>query len=126
MPNPGASQGPPFPIANYAAPYAQCPVDPITGAVTVGGVSYYTPLTTAGTTTIKATPGVYFGLLGIASGTSYAAVIYDIGTATNIIQGTATITAGQTVNLGGVGIRTTGAMVAVTSGTPGQINALWD
>jgi hypothetical protein len=103
------------------------------------GNCQYTLLNTAGTTTINnanlgtITPaGVFYGMLQLAPGTTFAATIYDIY-ATGLTTNTATLltgtgTAGQVFTPGpaGVGVRYRGALVAVASGTPGAINALWD
>ena len=120
------------------------------------GNCQYTALTTAGTTTLNpGSPlgqstagqnvfggggpqesGVLYGMLELAAGTTFAATFYDIittvtgtGTATvtnTLLSGTGT--AGQNIPAGppGIGVRYRGALVVVTSGTPGVINALWD
>jgi len=99
------------------------------------GNCQYTALTTAGTTTINpggtgvaSQPGVLYGMLEVSAGTVFAATFYDIvGTATStLLSGTGT--AGQNIPAGppGIGVRYRGALVVVTSGTPGLINALWD
>lgn len=108
------------------------------------GNCQYTALTTAGTTTLNqgqsassvAGPpsgvGVFYGLYQLASGTTFAATVYDIyvaGTTTaTATLATGTGTAGQTFapTPTGVGVRYRGALVAVATGTPGAINALWD
>jgi hypothetical protein len=111
------------------------------------GNCQYTALTTAGTTTINqrpsapgavypvnygGAPGAFYGLEQLATGTSFGAVIYDIyyaGTATStatLVSGTGT--AGQFFSPSGssLGVRYRGSLVAVASGTPGAMNALWD
>lgn len=109
------------------------------------GNCQYTAISTAGTTTlnqgqpgpIAPSPGVLYGLQQIAVGTSFAATVLDcipqsgIGTNTGTITNTllsGTGTAGQrfVAGLEGVGVRYRGALLVVSSGTPGQINALWD
>lgn len=103
------------------------------------GNCQYTALTTAGTTTLNAgqaagvasQPGVLYGMLEVAAGTSFAATFYDLipgaaVTTNTLLSGTGT--AGQNIPAGppGVGVRYRGALVVITSGTPGIINALWD
>lgn len=100
-----------------------------TGPRDVSLVGQYTVLNTAGTTTLKATPGVFLGFECISVGTSFTAVAYDIvGTSTNQLTVVTTSTAGQWVSGAGpdLGIRTQGTLVAVTGGTAGQYNAIWD
>lgn len=117
--------GPPYPVANIQSPMAVVNVDPATGAAGNGSVYNYTVLTTAGTTTLKSAAGVFGGVTVTAVGTTWTNVVYDIGTSTNIISPIGTATAvGQTFSAGG--IRTTGTMVVVTTGTPGSFIALWD
>lgn len=112
----------------------------------------YTVLSTAGTTTICQGPSSYGapypvsygvaplgclqGFMTVAAGTSFAVTFYDIIqgspaapstlTTNTLLNGTGT--AGQVLTAGppGVGVRFNGSLVAVTSGTPGIINALWD
>lgn len=115
----------------------------------------YTALTTAGTTTICQGPssfgaaypvnygdgpgaavGCFYGFTTLAAGTSFAATFYDVVqglpsgpstlTTNTLMNGTGT--AGQVLTPGpaGVGVRFTGSLVVVTSGTPGALNALWD
>lgn len=105
----------------------------------------YTAISTAGTTTlnpgqagpIASQAGILYGLQQIAPGTSFAATVLDIippsniGTNTTVTTNTllsGTGSAGQrfVAGLEGVGVRYRGALVVVSSGTPGQINALWD
>lgn len=127
MPAVGVPQGPPWPLSNAQSPTGAIALDPATGAIGSPYMSNYTVVSSAGTTTVKTTPGSFNGVQCTALGTSFAAVVYDIGTATNIIAGTATFsTVGQTFGFSGGGIRTTGALVVVTSGTAGSLIALWD
>jgi hypothetical protein len=110
------------------------------------GNCQYTALTTAGTTTLNtgqpagpANPAMFGVLYGavIAPGTTFAVTFLDVIQPTTIGTNTATVTntlmsgtgsAGQlfTPAPAGVGVRYRGALVAVTTGTPGIINALWD
>ena len=104
----------------------------------------YTVLSTAGTTTlnpgqgqgVQSQPGVFGGVLVVAVGTTWAFTAYDIipaspggaAASTNtLLNGTATA-AGQQFPAGLVGenVRYRGALVIVTSGTPGIFNAQWD
>lgn len=105
----------------------------------------YTVLNTAGTTTLNqgpasgvaSQPGVLGGVVAIAVGTTWAFTLYDIlppalpgrasaGTNT-LLNGTATAANQQfAAGLNGDNVRYLGSLVAVTSGTPGIFNALWD
>jgi hypothetical protein len=104
----------------------------------------YTVINTAGTTTLNpgqasgvaSQPGVFGGMVAVAQGTSWAFTAYDIIPATpggaaagtnTLLNGTATA-AGQQFAAGLVGenVRYRGALVIVTSGTPGIFNAQWD
>jgi hypothetical protein len=124
MPAVGASQYP-LAIANSQSPSAVVNVDPATGATGGGNIYNYTPISTAGTTTLHTGGGLFGGIIITGSGTSWTNTVYDIGTATNVISPTGTATAvGQTFGVGG--IRNTGTLVVVTTGTPGSLNALWD
>jgi hypothetical protein len=101
----------------------------------------YTPLSTVGTYTLNqqpanqqqaAYPGVLFGFTVVTLGTGYAATFLDVyvnGTTTvtnTLLNGTGT--AGQNFPAGvpGIGVRYKGSLLAVTTGTAGLINALWD
>lgn len=104
----------------------------------------YTVLTTAGTTTLNQSQsqssatgppsgaGVFYGFYEVAAGTNFAATALDIvvaGTTTStstLANGTGTANQFFGPVSGGVGVRYRGALVAVTAGTPGVINALWD
>jgi hypothetical protein len=113
----------------------------------------YVPLNTAGTTTLNqgpalaagglappnptATFGVLYGVATIAAGTSFGVTLYDIQAPTGLGTNTATVTntlmtgtntAGvvQAAGIPGVGVRYTGALVAVAAGTPGLLNVLLD
>ncbi len=120
--------GPPYPIPNLTAPIAQCPVDPVTGAVTVGGVATYTQISTSGTTTVKPSPGVLFGFSVNAAGTTATVAAYDInGTNTATLVPPITLSsAGQTIVSAGVGVRFLGSLVVVTTGTGENLLTLWD
>lgn len=104
----------------------------------------YTAISTAGTTTLNpgqasgvaSQPGVLGGVVAVGLGTSWAFTVYDIIPATpggtppgtnTLLNGTATA-AGQAFPAGvpGFNPRYRGALVVVTSGTPGVFNALWD
>ncbi len=101
----------------------------------------YTALSTAGTTTLNQgqaagppiSDGVLYGAMVSNAGTSFAVAFVDIlpanqGGGTNTLMPTQTGSAGQVLSAGpgGLGVRYKGALVAITSGTPGVINALWD
>ena len=88
---------------------------------------------------LPAEQGVLYGLDTVAAGTAFACTVVDIvpptlaqfnaGTSTQtftLLSGTGT--AGQSLQAGvpGFGVRYKGALVAITTGTPGIINALWD
>lgn len=110
------------------------------------GNANYSVLNTTGTSTLNpgsggavaSQPGVLYGMVTIAPGTTFAAAFYDIiapppggtstTTTTNQLMASSAGTAGQAfaAGLAGVGVRYRGALVVVTSGTAGQINALWD
>jgi hypothetical protein len=88
---------------------------------------------------LPASFGVFYGLETIAAGTGFGATVYDLvpptlaqynaGTSTQtltLLNGTNTAGVSQAAGLAGVGVRYKGALVVVTTGTPGQINALWD
>jgi hypothetical protein len=110
----------------------------------------YTAISTVGTGTINpgppagpgqglaspATFGVFYGASWYATGTNFGITFYDVVTTVNQ-NGTSTVTntlmtgtgtAGQVITPGapGVGLRYKGALVFVTTGTAGGINALWD
>lgn len=113
----------------------------------------YTPLNTAGTTTLNpgqsgapgvgqqgggpSSFGVLYGVATLAPGTGFGFTAYDLIPPTGIGTNTATVTntlmngtnsAGvvQSAGLAGMGVRYKGALIVVTSGTPGLLNALWD
>lgn len=114
------------------------------------GNCQYTPISAAGTTTLNpgqaaaqgslpTTFGVLYGVSQIAAGTAFAFTVYDLvpGTPAQLAAGTNTVTntllngtgtAGQgfPAGLQGEGVRYKGALVVVTAGVPGAINALWD
>lgn len=106
------------------------------------GNCQYTAISTAGTTTLNpgqasgppTSFGVLYGVAQVAAGTGFAFTVYDIvpaagqqAASTNtLINGTGS--AGQFFDAAApdVGMRYKGALVVVTSGTPGLINACWD
>lgn len=108
------------------------------------GNCQYTALTTAGTTTLNASQsqssasgppsgaGVFYGFYEVAPGTNFAATALDIvvagtnTTTTTLANGTGTANQFFGPAGGGIGVRYRGALVSVQTGTPGQINALWD
>jgi hypothetical protein len=79
--------------------------------------------------------GALYGFLTVNVGTSFAATFYDIilgtpgnpsATTTNtLLNGTGT--AGQFITPAtGMGVRYSGSLVVVTTGTAGSLNAYWD
>ena len=108
----------------------------------------YSVLTTAGTYTLNpgpaspgpgvgiGTPGVYYGVYVSTYGTSPVFSVYDIqptrgtvATTTNLIHngtGTAVNQSFQPLPGGLPGIRYTGALVVVVTGTSNALNILWD
>lgn len=107
------------------------------------GNGQYTAISTAGTATLNpgqaAGPatsfGVLYGVNQLTAGASFAFTVLDaipaqgpaVPAQTNtLLNGTGT--ANQQFNAGvpGVGIRYRGALLVVTTGTPGLINVLWD
>lgn len=97
------------------------------------GVCKATALTTAGTATLtnpQGAGGVYYGVNCISTGTAFAVAAYDInGTNTKQLAALSTAAAigGQAYPAApGQGVRFNGYLAVVTSGTPGQYNALWD
>jgi len=128
----------PLSASNGNAPLAVCSIDPTSGLVYSLGCANYTPVTTTGTTTIKATGGIFYGYVAVANGTSFTITPYDIytsvtgtTTSTTTAQLYATSTTGgatSSINItaGAAGVRVNGSLVVVTTGTPGQWNVLWD
>jgi hypothetical protein len=113
--------------ANINAPQAIVAIDPATGSVVGAGVAGYTAISTVGTTTVKATAGVYFGININGTGTTFGVGVYDVvvaGTTTNTLLAPSTYGLGNQGNAG-VGIRFT-QLVVVTTGTAGNVNVLWD
>lgn len=106
------------------------------------GNCQYTALSTAGTSTLNpgqasgppTSFGVLYGVSQISAGTSFAFTALDIvpasgsvAASTNtLMNGTGSAGQSFTAGIGGVGVRYKGALVFVTTGTPGLINALWD
>jgi hypothetical protein len=108
----------------------------------------YSVLTTAGTYTLNpgpgspaqgvgvGIPGVYYGAYVTTFGTSPVFSVYDIqpvrgsvATATNLLHngtGTAANQSFQPLPGGLPGIRYTGALVVVVTGTANALNVLWD
>lgn len=106
------------------------------------GNGQYTAISTAGTSTLNpgqasgppTSFGVLYGVNQVAPGTSFAFTVLDIvpqqgsvAVQTNTLMN-GTGSANQQFNGGvpGVGVRYKGALVVVTTGTPGLINVLWD
>lgn len=106
------------------------------------GNCQYTPLNTAGTTTLNpgqasgppSSFGVLYGVATLAAGTAFACTVLDIvpqmgqnpATTNTLMNGTNSAGVVQAAGIPGVGVRYKGALVAITSGTPGLLNALWD
>lgn len=120
------------------------------------GNCQYTAISTAGTTTLNpgqagvpgpgaqgslpTTFGVLYGVSQVSAGTGFAFTVYDIvpntpaqiaasgtGSQTNtLLNGTGTAGQSFPAGISDEGVRYKGALVVVTSGTPGAINALWD
>lgn len=97
------------------------------------GVCKATALTTAGTATLtnpQGAGGVYYGVNCISTGTGFAVAAYDInGTATKQLAALSTAAAVGAQGYPaapGQGVRFLGVLAIVTTGTPGQYNALWD
>lgn len=107
------------------------------------GNCQYTPISTAGTSTLNpgqasgppTSAGVFYGILQVAAGTGFGFTVLDVvpaqGSAIAVQTNTllnGTGTAGQyfPVASQGVGVRYKGALLVVTTGTPGLINADWD
>lgn len=115
--------------ANLFAPVGNCQVDPTSAQVFAQGIANYSQITTLATTTVKASPGLYYGFTAVSTGTAAMAwAAYDVlGTASNLLH---TITPGalgaQAPGPSGIGVRFTGILVVVTTGTAGTYNALWD
>jgi hypothetical protein len=105
----------------------------------------YTGISTIGTATVNPGPasvepgyfGVLYGFLVNGTGTAGMGIIaYDLQT---VVTGTGTVTNTNTLMVGtatapgqvisgpqSLGIRYRGSLVIVTSGTAGNVNALWD
>ncbi len=97
-----------------------------TGPRDVVLVCQYTPTTTAGTYTIKTSPGVFFGFTVAVFGT--APTVYALD-GTNTLCGTFTGTAAPQVFSpfpGNLGSRFYTNLLVVTGGTSNGINVLWD
>jgi hypothetical protein len=134
-------------MANVQSPNAVVLMDPsqnpltvIGGALSVAGTfaqgtgtstvqlvpATYTQISTNGTTTVKGTPGVFFGVSPVALGTVASFAVFD---------GTKTLMATQLLSAlnalispaPDVGVAFTTSLIVVTSGTiAGAINVLWD
>ena len=115
-------------------PLGICNIDPTTGNIYSMGCANYQAISTAGTTTIARTGGVFYGINCISTGTTWTLTPYDI-----VVAGTTTTTntlhATQTAanngfqanpGPGGTGVAFLGALTIVTTGTPGLWNVLWD
>lgn len=125
----------PTPPSNSFAPLGICNIDPTSGTIYSPGCANYTPLNTAGTTTIDSSGGgILYGFNAINTGTTWTITAYDVyvtGTTTNTNQMIATQTAAATgfqgnPGSGGTGVRYNGSLIVVTTGTPGLWNVLWD
>jgi hypothetical protein len=112
------------------------------------GNAAYSVLTTAGTYTLNAgpaspgqgfaglgPPGAYYGLYVTVFGTSPVFTVYDItpargsvAVATNILHNGTGTAVNQNFSPSGLslGVRYTGALVVVVTGTANTLNALWD
>lgn len=103
-------------------------------ATTANALSYsqaagYTQITTAGTTTVKGSSGVFFGAYDPVLGTGTTSTAFSVFDGTVPIQGTATLTAlNQLVSAipSGVGLKFATSLVVVTTGTTVTLNVLWD
>jgi len=67
----------------------------------------------------------------LTPGTSFAFTVVDIisdtATVTNtLLNGTGSANQQFPAGVSGIGMRYKGALVVITAGTPGAINALWD
>jgi len=127
-------------VQGNSSPLATCGIDPTSGLVYSPGCCNYTPINTAGTTTIKSNGGIFYGFNAVTAGTSYTISPYDIyvnvsgtttTTTTNQLFATSTASISPTgavvnVTAGGGGIRFNGQLACVTAGTPGLWNVLWD
>jgi hypothetical protein len=114
-----------------AVPMGVCNIDPSSGLVYSPGCANYVPISTAGTTTIAAGGGLYYGANAISAGTGFTYIPYDIvtaGTTTNQLAAIGTASTGVFGAAGptGMGIRFFGTLIVVTAGTPGAVNCLWD
>ena len=115
-------------------PVGMCAIDPTTGLVYSPGCANYSVISTAGTTTIDVGHGVFYGINCISTGTTWTLTPYDVrvsGTTTTTNTLNATQTASGTgfqanPGPGGTGVQFLGALIVVTSGTPGLWNVLWD
>lgn len=125
----------PAPPSNSAVPLAVCSLDPTSGLIYSPYCANYTPVNTAGTTTIDSSGGgILYGFNAISVGTLWTITAYDVyvtGVTTNTNQLVATQTAATTgfqgnPGSGGTGVRYNGNLVVVTTGTPGLWNVLWD
>lgn len=105
-------------------------IDSDTGDTYAHNLCTPTAITTAGTSTVDIGTGHFYGFNAISLGTGMVMVAYDV-TSTSTTQLTALNTA-TALGLqpqpapGSIGTRYYGSLVVVTSGTMGQINALWD
>ncbi len=116
------------------------------------GNAQYTPIVAAGTNTLNPGPaltggfrvpqppttfGVLYGVDTIAAGTGFAYTLVDMIAPTGLGTNTATVTntlmngtdtagTSRSAGVSGVGVRYSGALVCITTGTPGQINVAWD
>lgn len=113
---------------NTPVPTAVAAFDANSGIVHDIGACQYTPITTNGTTTVKASAGIYYGCEIVSLGTATAAIITALD-GTNTIANSTSSLGGSVVGSpgpAGLGIRCLTSIIVVTSGTAGTTNALWD
>ena len=126
--------------ANPTSPMAVCLWDPVGGTSSSGipaGVTStpmpvvpsagYSKISTNGTTTVNANPGIYCGLyIQTAGAASNTLIVYD---GTTVIAGTFTniATGSYAASPMGIGLRTTTSLIVVSAtGTAAGGNVLWD
>jgi hypothetical protein len=91
------------------------------------GDCQYTAITTTGTTTVKPTAGVFYGLTQIALGTAASVSVFDGATALLGTNTIALLNGVLTPAPSGLGIRFNTSLVVVTAGTgAASVNVLWD
>lgn len=127
-----ALSGAPLISPGNSVPVGSCGIDPTSGLVYALGCANYTQISTIGTTTVKVGPGGLFtGFCAISTGTAVmTAAAYDIS-GTSTFQLSAAVAPSSlgpfgTAAPGGIGVRVTGSLVVITTGTAGSYNVLWD